>query len=125
MEPSDVVTELWARIQARDWDGVGALVADDVVVDWPISAERFVGRANYVRMNAEYPEGWSIRVLGVIAQGDEVVSEVEVPHAEMGVHRVVSFWTVRDSHIAKGREYWVRPGSEPSPESRAHLVTHP
>ena len=29
MEPARVVEELWRRIQARDWDGVSALVAED------------------------------------------------------------------------------------------------
>ncbi|CAG6391128.1 hypothetical protein NMG29_36825 [Streptomyces cocklensis] len=74
--------------------GVGELLADDVVIDWPVSVERIVGRDYYVIINAEYPEGWSIRVLRIVAAGEEAVSEVEVPHETTGVHRVASFWTV-------------------------------
>jgi ketosteroid isomerase-like protein len=122
MEPSEIVRELWDRMEARDWPGLGALLADDVVVEWPVSGERIVGRANYVQVNAEYPEGWSIRVLRIVADGDAVVSEVEVPHDTMGVHRVVSLWTVRDGLIAAGREYWTESGSDPSPEWRARYV---
>jgi ketosteroid isomerase-like protein len=81
-----------------------------------------LGCANFVSINAEYPEGWSIRVLRVVADGDVVVSEVEVPHDTMGVHRVVSFWTVRDGEIVGGREYWTELGSDPSPEWRAAYV---
>jgi ketosteroid isomerase-like protein len=122
MEPSAVVRELWDRMAARDWDALGALLADDVVVEWPVSAERIVGREHYVRVNAEYPEGWEIRVLRIVADGDEVVSEVEVPHETAGLHRVASFWTVRDGRIARAREYWTQPGTDPSPDWRAAYV---
>ncbi|MFI1469193.1 nuclear transport factor 2 family protein [Streptomyces wuyuanensis] len=122
MEPSKVVHELWDRMQARDWAGVGELLSDDVVVEWPVSGERIVGRDNYVRVNAEYPEGWSIRVLRIVASGEEVVSEVEVPHESLGVHRVASFWTVRSGRVVTGREYWSELGSDPAPEWRAGLV---
>ena len=122
MEPSKTVQLLWDRMQARDWAGVGALLADDVTVDWPVSGERIRGRENYVRINAEYPEGWSIKVLRIVASGDEVVSEVEVPHDSMGVHRVASFWRVRDGLITEGREYWTELGADPSPGWRAPYV---
>ncbi|MFJ1538618.1 nuclear transport factor 2 family protein [Micromonospora chalcea] len=122
METEAVVRALWDRMQARDWTGVGELLADDVVVEWPASAERIVGRDNYVKINAEYPEGWSIRVLRVVASDDTVVSEVEVPHEGMGVHRVASFWTVRDGRIIDGREYWTALGQDPSPQWRSAWV---
>ena len=31
-------------------------------------------------VNEEYPEGWTIQVLRIVADGDSAVSEVEVPH---------------------------------------------
>ncbi|MER7956682.1 nuclear transport factor 2 family protein [Streptomyces sp. NPDC096030] len=122
MEPTAIVRGFWDRMQVRDWAGLAALLADDLVVEWPASGERIVGRENFVRVNAEYPEGWSIRVLRVVAQGAEVVSEVEVPHDTMGVHRVASFWTVGNGTITRGREYWTEVGSDPSPEWRAPYV---
>lgn len=122
MESSRVVEALWDRVQARDWDGVAELVAEDAVIEWPVSGERIVGRENYVAVNREYPEGWAIRVLRIVADGDEVVSEVEVPHEGIGVFRAVSFWSVRDGQIAQGREYWTSPGADPRPEWRAAFV---
>jgi limonene-1,2-epoxide hydrolase len=122
MEPSGVVEALWDRIQARDWSGVANLVAEDVVVEWPVSAERIVGNKNFVAVNSEYPGGWSIRVLRIVADGSEVVSEVEVPHDEFGVFRVASFWTVQQGRIVRGREYWTSVGADPRPEWRAALV---
>jgi ketosteroid isomerase-like protein len=122
MQPAEIVRELWDRMQARDWVGLGALLAADLVVEWPVSGERIVGRGNFVSINTEYPEGWSIRVLRIVADGEVVVSEVEVPHDTMGIHRVTSFWTVRDGKIVDGREYWTELGSDPSPGWRAAYV---
>ena len=122
MEPTQIVHALWERIEARDWAGVGELLAEDLVVEWPVSRERIVGRSNFVRVNAEYPEGWSIRVLRVIADGDTVVSEVEVPHESLGVFRSVGLWTVRDRKIVAAREYWTQLGADPAPEWRAAYV---
>lgn len=122
MEPLKVVEALWGRIQERDWDGVGELLAEDVVVEWPVSLERIVGRENFVAVNREYPQGWSIRVLKVVAEGGEVVSEVEVPHESLGVFRAASFWTVRDGRVVRGTEYWTSLGADPRPEWRVPLV---
>ncbi|MFI5806963.1 nuclear transport factor 2 family protein [Streptomyces sp. NPDC051561] len=122
MDSSGVVEALWDRIQARDWAAVADLVAEDVVVEWPISAERIVGNKNFVAVNSQYPGGWSIRVLRIVSEGDEVVSEVEVPHDEFGTFRAASFWTVRQGRIVRGREYWTSVGADPRPEWRAGLV---
>ena len=122
MEPSEVVRALWNRIQARDWTGVADLVAENAVIEWPVSSERIAGRANYVAVNREYPEGWSINVLRIVAEGDQVVSEVAVPHADLGAFRVVSFWTVDGGLIVRGTEYWTSPGADSIPAWRAHLV---
>jgi ketosteroid isomerase-like protein len=122
MESSSVVKALWDRIQARDWDGVAALLADDAVVEWPVSGERIVGRENFVAVNREYPEGWSIHVMRIVADGAEVVSEVEVPHESMGVFRAASFWTVRDGQIIRGTEYWTDLGGDQRPEWRSAFV---
>ncbi|MFI2212482.1 nuclear transport factor 2 family protein [Streptomyces sp. NPDC020141] len=105
-----------------DWDGVAGLVAEDAVVEWPVSGERIVGGKNYVAVNREYPEGWAIRVLRIVADGDEVVSEVEVPHEGIGVFRAASFWAVRDGRIVRGREYWTSLGADPRPEWRIPFV---
>ena len=122
MDAAQVIAELWARTQARDWAGVGELIADDAVVEWPVSAERIVGRANYVTINSEYPEPWEIRVLRIVASGDEAASEVEVAHGTMGLFRAASFWTVREGKITAGTEYWTSPGSEEGMAERAGYV---
>jgi hypothetical protein len=122
MQPAEVIHALWDRIQARDWPAAAELVADDAVIDWPVSSERIVGKSNFIGLNREYPEGWSIRVLRIVADGDQVVSEVEVPHEDLGVFRVASFWTVARDQITGGTEYWTSLGAEESPAWRAAYV---
>jgi ketosteroid isomerase-like protein len=109
---------VWARMQARDWAGVGALLDPDVRVEWPVTGEVFRGRDAVVGVNAEYPEGWEIRVLRVLDGGDgTAVSEVAVP--QDGVeHRAVSFWTLRDGLVTGAVEYWSVAGGETPPAWR-------
>jgi ketosteroid isomerase-like protein len=121
-EPSEVVRALWNRILDRDWNGVGELVAEDAVIEWPASRERITGRDNFVAVNREYPEGWSIHVLRIVADDDQVVSEVEVPHTELGIFRVASFWTVLGNRIVRGTEYWTTLGADDAPQWRARYV---
>lgn len=121
MSPAETVTALWDRMEARDWAGLGALLAEDVRVEWPHTGELFRGRATVVAVNAEYPEGWSIRVLRVVGDADTAVSEVAVPMDGVD-HRVVSFWTVRDGLVTAATEYWSVAGAEAAPAWRARYA---
>lgn len=119
MQPDQVVLQLWNRIAAHDWPGVSRLLAPDIRLTWPATGEVFVGRDNFVAIQSEYPEGWTINVISTVTQGEIVVSEVEVPHEEFGMFRAASFWTVRDERITAGTEYWVTVGGEQPPEWRS------
>ncbi|MFF1557850.1 nuclear transport factor 2 family protein [Streptomyces sp. NPDC058279] len=127
MEPLNVVARLWERIEARDWDGIGKLVAEDAVIEWPVSGERIVGRANFIAVLAEDDDGdddgdgVAVEVLRLLADGDLVVTEVEIPQDHV-VYRAVSLWTVRDGEVVGAREYWTSPGQDPAPRWRAGYV---
>jgi len=125
MDADEVVRTYWARMQARDWDGVRALLEPGAVVEWPATGERFDGADAVVAVNREYPEGWSIHVVRVVAgpDGTTVVSEVEVPQEGVGTFAVASFWHVRGGRIASGREYWVQCGGEEPPTWRRTYAT--
>ncbi|MEE3920075.1 nuclear transport factor 2 family protein [Micromonospora sp. BRA006-A] len=99
METETVVRALWDRMQA--WTGPASATCWPTTWWWSgrPAPSGSSAATTAVKVNAEYPEGWSIRVLRVVAAGDTVVSEVEVPHEGMGVHRVASFWTVRGGRI--------------------------
>src|SRR5438270_12767900 len=74
MEPSDIVDQFWRRIQARDWDAVGELLAEDFVLEWPNARICIRGRTNFVEFNRSYPEGWSIEVLRIVAEGNTALT---------------------------------------------------
>jgi len=115
--PSEIVAELWRRIQARDWDAVGELLAEDFLLEWPNARVRIRGRTNFVEFNRSYPEGWSIEVLRIVAAGEIAVSEVRVPHPTVGPYYALSFFEVQGGRLARGREYWVEEDYEaPGPE---------
>jgi ketosteroid isomerase-like protein len=94
-------------MQARDWDGLGRLLAEDLVVEWPDTRVRIRGRDRYVEFNREYPGGWTIEVLAIVSAGSTVVSEVRVPHEARGVYYVVSILQVAGGRVVRGREYWL------------------
>ncbi|MFL5950253.1 MAG: nuclear transport factor 2 family protein [Gaiellaceae bacterium] len=119
MDPSEVITQLWARIQARDWEGVGDLLAEGFVLEWPHEVVLLRGRASFVEFNRRYPEGWSIEVLRIVAQGGTVVSEVRVPHPTVGPHYALTFFEVDEGRIASAREYWVAEAYEEPAGERA------
>jgi ketosteroid isomerase-like protein len=119
VDAGSVVAEFWRRIQARDWDGMRSLLADDVTIEWPNSLLRISGADNVVEFNRTYPEGWSIDVRRVVAEGDVAVSEVRVPHETFGPSYVVALYEVDEGRITRGREYWTEERYEPPPAERA------
>lgn len=118
----DVVRELWARFQAREWEAAGELLAEDVVVEWPQTRERIRGRENVLAVNRNYPEGWTIRVLRVLSEGDVAASEVAVDHVDHGTFHAASFFEIQDARVVRGTEYWVDPPTEHPPAWRAQWV---
>jgi ketosteroid isomerase-like protein len=114
-ETVEVVRRYWDRVEARDWDGARALLAEDVELEWRHTGERFVGADNVVGMNREYPEGWSIELRRVLDGGDVVVSEVRVPFKDEAEFFVASFFEVSDGRIRRAIEYWIEAGHEEPP----------
>ena len=121
-DPADIVRSLWERFEARDWDAAGGLLAEDVVVEWPQTRERMRGRENVIAVNRNYPEGWTIRVLRVLQDGETAVSEVAVDHVDHGTFHAASFFDVREGRIVRATEYWVDPPADDPPAWRARWV---
>ena len=60
---ADVVRRFLDLMQARDWSAARGCVADDAVVVYPVTGERFSGRS-WMDMNEAYPDGWVDRDRG-------------------------------------------------------------
>jgi ketosteroid isomerase-like protein len=120
MDEAAALRALWERFEARDWDGAGALLAEDVVLEWPQTRERLRGRANVLAMNQAYPEGWRIEVEEVWPAGPgRAVSRVRVPF-QGSVEWCCSFATFRGGRIAHLVETWAP--AQPAPAWRARWV---
>lgn len=56
-DPLSTVQALWDRFERRDWPAARRLLADDAVMTWICSAERFHSGDAVIAVNAAYPEG--------------------------------------------------------------------
>ena len=58
-------------------------------------------------------------MLRTVADGNVAVSEVHVPHPDVGPHYALSFLEIEDAVVRRGREYWVEERAEEPPPERA------
>jgi hypothetical protein len=105
-ENAALVRRLWELFEARRWDDAKALLNPDFVAEWPHSLERMRGRDDFIELNRNYPEGWSIRVDRIVAQGDEVVSEITVTQGEATFHAASFFLVGAESSSGPASTGW-------------------
>ena len=117
MTPAEVVRELWERMEARDWDGSRATLADGYTATWPASGEVFPSADAYIGMNRAYPEGWHITVDEVVTEGDRVAARIRVTQGDHLFH-CLSFAVVEEGLIARSIDYWVDDRGDPAPDWR-------
>jgi GNAT superfamily N-acetyltransferase len=109
-----LVHALWAHVQARDWTAMRAAFAEGAVTHWPVTGECFRDADTLVRVNAEYPEGWSIEVKTVDALVDgRVHSLVEVPQGDQRFFAHSRF-TFDGARIAALTEHWAQAEAPPA-----------
>ena len=105
-----VIERFWTAMQSNDFKRAGELLHDDYVLEWPQSGERIRGRTNFVAVNENYPSHgrWEFTIHRVLAEGEEVVSDVGVTDGVV-TGRVITFSTVRDGRILHQTEFWPDP----------------
>lgn len=116
-----VARRFWSLMATNDFHSVGAVLADDFVLDWPQSNERIRGRDNFARMNAEYPAHgrWTFDIQRLMGDATQAASDVAVSDGVQHA-RALTFFTVRDGRVTRIVEYWPEPYAAPA--NRAHLV---
>jgi GNAT superfamily N-acetyltransferase len=104
--PLSVVLDLWARVQARDWAGLHALLHPELLARWWSSGELFSGPEAFVRVQSTYPEGWTIHLLQVSATDDgRVMAIVRVDHPPLRFF-ATSLCALRDARVVSVDETW-------------------
>jgi ketosteroid isomerase-like protein len=115
----ELVRAFAARMDAREWDAFGALLAADVVYEIPQTRERIRGRERYVRFNAEFPGDWHIEPQVVL--GDDHDGALLFRWTMDGEESLaIAFFEVTGGLITKVTDFWPEP-YEPPP-GREHLV---
>ncbi len=103
-EASEILRELWARIDAQDWDGLAGLLDPRLQARYTHTGEIF-DADGLVRVNREYPGRWHADVEDVVGAGERAASRARVSDGQQTYH-VASFATVR----ADGSPTWSRSG---------------
>jgi len=113
------VRALWAAFEARQWKRARALLRDDLQATWWTSAERFTNADVFIRAQAEYPEGWSIRLIECERLEDgRVLSIVRVDHPPQHFY-ATSVFRLDHGTVVSIDEYWAT--MEPPPDWRDGL----
>ena len=110
-----VIEGFWAAMQTNDFKAAGEFLHDDYLLEWPQSGERIHGRASFVEINENYPAHgrWEFTVHHIIAEGDQVVSDVGVTDGVL-IGRAITFSNVRDGRIIHQIEFWPDPFEAPA-----------
>jgi limonene-1,2-epoxide hydrolase len=116
-----VVREFWRLMNTNDFHAVKAVLAPELLVEWPQSGERIRGPENFALINAEYPATgrWRFSINRLVASGDEVVTQVSLTDGSQSAEPV-SFFTVRAGRIVHMVEYWPEPFAPAA--NRSHRV---
>jgi hypothetical protein len=113
-------SEYVERLERRDWAGLTALLAEDVVYELPQSRERIRGRPAFLRFNIEYPGDWHLRIRRAVADGRLAALWLDVRVGDEPQDACVWLEVSEVGLITRVVDYWPEP-SEPLP-GREHLV---
>lgn len=119
------VGRYWAAIQARDWALAQSQLAPEAVCRWWATGECFEGAAAVIRVNAVYPEGWTLFLLELEPLGaDRVLSLVRVEQ-EGRCFWANSHFRLGEAGIAAVDEYWCDQAAAPAWRSGLHQPLPP
>jgi len=125
MNDSDIrqtIERYWNAVNARNFDAVREIFAEDVFVEWPQSGERVRGKEACINVFANYPGG-SPKLLGirrVMGQGDLWVAETDFEYPDGKRYLTVGIFEFRGGKIAHEVDYFAEPF--PAPEWRMQWV---
>lgn len=121
MSAKEVIKSFWQAMGTNDFSSAAQLLSEDFTCFWPQSHELIEGRDNFIKINSNYPAHgeWKFKIISLIAEGDQVVSEVEVTDGV--IHgRAITFHRVVAGLIKKQVEFW--PDDFAAPEWRRQWV---
>ncbi len=98
----------WAASQAGDEAEEQAIYADDAVLEYPQSGERFSGRRNIQGQRGHHPARREFVVQRVRGSGDLWISEVVITY-DGKPYNTVSIMEFRAAHVVLETQYFAEP----------------
>jgi ketosteroid isomerase-like protein len=113
------IEEHWRASEAGELAAEHALYAEDAILDYPQSGERFRGRATIAAQRGAHPADRHFTVLRISGGGDLWVSECVITYDGAPTYSV-SVMEFTDGRVAHETQYFADPF--PAPQSRARLA---
>jgi ketosteroid isomerase-like protein len=129
----EIVERLVRAIEAKDFDTVAALTAEDYIEEMPQSGERVRGRANHQAIIRGYPGGvgtvgasklvgsedvWvtgpSFNVVQIVGSGDRYTYVATAEYANGEVWHVIALLHLRDGLVAHATFWYAAPFEAPA-----------
>jgi hypothetical protein len=114
-----MVMEHWRASEQGDSVAEHAIYAEDAILDYPQSGERFRGRATIAAQRGGHPADRHFRVLRISGKGDLWVSECVISYDDAPSHSV-SIMEFSGGLVAHETQYFADPFEPPG--SRAALA---
>jgi ketosteroid isomerase-like protein len=113
------IEEHWRASEAGDVEGEHAIYAEEALLEYPQSGERFRGRATIATQRGGHPAERHFTVRRIIGHGDLWVSECTITYDGVPTHSV-SIMELADGLVVHETQYFADPF--PAPASRAGLA---
>ena len=102
----------WEATLAHDLERVHGFYHDDVVVEFPQSGERILGKRNIYELRAHYPAKLSFNILRVRGEGYLWISEIIITYDGRPVN-AVTIMEFRDGKVSRETYYFADPFEPP------------
>jgi ketosteroid isomerase-like protein len=120
MDSRALAERFFVALEARDWNGLAALLDPEVTYEIPQSGERILGRDRYIQFNSEYPGDWRLGPKVVVADDDGAAVWFDWTLGDGEHSDAVVFFGVADGLITRVTDFWPEPYDPPP--GRDHLV---
>ena len=99
----------WAASQAGNEAAEHALYADDAVLAYPQSGERFRGRRNIQGQRSHHPARREFVVRRVRGSGDQWITELVITTYDGKQYDTVSIMELRAAHVGRETQHFAEP----------------
>lgn len=108
-----VAEKLIEGINRRKLDDFWDQFDDRLLMEYPQSGERIVGKENLRKVYAAFPNLPSIQVRRLRAGGDLVIVEASSDYGGGRVYQSVFIYELRDGKVMRETAYWAEPFQAP------------